>query len=892
MQNPGAPDAPGTSRHRRVQFSGDPILAARFAVPAVPKILIHRPALLERLTAGSAGPLTLVHGPAGAGKTVLTAQWVTAGMAPGTAVWLTVEPGDAPGLFWAYLIEALHRHGIPLSEVGIPTRAEGVDQSLLVRLADALAKTPEPVVLVLDQFDATCAPEITSGLHFVLGHAAGGVRVVLTARSEPLLPLHRYRAAGEITEIRNADLVFTRADACHLLRGHGLQISSAALTLLVDRTEGWAAGLRLSALAMQRSTDPEAFIGDFVADRTAIADYLLTEVLDTLPPQTQTLLLRVCITEQIHPELADILTGRGDGDLTLASLARAHAFVERVDPSPWYRLHPLFAEVLHAHLRHRHPGLEPRLRARAARWFADTGALTAAVTQAAAGNDWQFASDLLIETLTIGRLFTGLDTAQLRRALSRMPANLTGAAPALVRAACRLADHDVEGCEAALACADDYLGDRADPAPHLARSFVGVLAGRAAGDLDVTRKSAADAHRLLREMPQQRRGRHPEITAMVLAGLGAAELDAGHLDRAAGVLTAAVHACGAPGTEQPLCDALGSLALVELLRGQLRRAEQHSRRSLAVAEESALPSDDLIGVSHLVLAGVAVEHDDRAAARTHLDLAAPTVGLVPEPAPAVAAAVIGSRLAAADGDWKGALAIVHSVGAALARRRPADWTLDELAIAESSAHLAHADTRAALHVLDAAPSDRPQHLVARTRALLAARRDDTAALDVLSDLRTAKTAPATIQVQAFLLRARAAADSGHIEEAHRLLRQALGFARPEELWRVFVESGHWVRELLSQEPQLVKEHGWLPARALEHCHPQDAGQRPAAFQPLTEREDQVLRQAAAMLTADEIATALGISTNTVKTHLLSIYRKLGVRRRREAVHRARELGLL
>ncbi|MEE2032229.1 LuxR C-terminal-related transcriptional regulator [Rhodococcus chondri] len=889
MQNREVSDSTDVPRHRRLKFSGDPILAARFAVPTAGRNLVPRPALLERLTAGVQGPLTLINGPAGAGKTVLAAQWVTADDAPGPIAWLTVEPGDTPGLFWAYLIEALHRHGIPLPQVGTPARAEDADQSLLVRLADALANTPDPVVLILDQLDATCAAEITAGLHFVLEHAAGGLRLVLTARSDPLLPLHRYRASGGITEIRNADLVFTRADTRLLLREHGLDLPPSSLTLLIERTEGWAAGLRLSALAMQAGPDPEEFIGEFAADRTAIADYLLAEVLEVLPAETQTLLLRVCITEQIHPELADILTGRRDAAWTLAGLARANAFVERVDGSPWYRLHPLFACVLRAHLRHRHPGLESHLHSQAARWFARSGALATAVTHAAIGGDWQFATDHLVETLALGRLFTGLDTEKLRRVFSAMPENLPGAAPALVRAACRLADHDLADCDSALARADEYLRGCAYLPPRLVRAFLGVLAGRVAGDVDAVRQSAAETDRLLHEIPQRLIEQHPEITVMVLVGLGSAELGAGHLDRAASALDAAIQACGQAGTEQMLCDALGLLALVELLRGRLRRAENHSRRSIALAEESALPPGNPTVPSHLVLAGVATERDDRVNARIHLDLAGYSVGQDLEPTVAVAAAVIGSRLATTDGDWKIALALLHTARASLARRRPAAWTMDELAIAESSVHLAQADVRAALAVLDAAPSDRPEHIVARTRALLAARHDDADALKDLAELRADKNTTATLQVQACLLRARSAVDNGHSEEARRLVRQAFGLARQEGLRRVFVESGPWVRKLLEQDPQLVTGHGWLPAEAPASSH---AAPPLAAIPPLTEREDQVLRQAAAMLTTDEIATALSISTNTVKTHLLSIYRKLGVTRRREAVHRARELALL
>lgn len=410
------------------------MLAARFAVPALPKLRVHRPGLLRRLTAGAQGPLTLVNGPAGAGKTLLAAAWLTDGPAPRATAWLTVEPDDAPGAFWAYVLEALDRHGVKLpTEPGRPTRAEGVDRSLLVRLAEGLAESAEPVVLVLDQFDADCSREITDDLQFVLRNCAGGLRLVLTGRTDSLLPLHRYRAAGELTEIRNADLRFTDAETEVLLHEHGLEISATGLRLLMDRTEGWAAGLRLCALAMQAGVDPEVFVREFAANRTTIADYLLTEVLDAQPPPTQDLLLRACVTDHIHPELADVLTGRDDAAWTLAGLARANAFVEQVEGSAWYRLHPLFAEVLHAHLRHRHPGLEPELHQRAARWLAGSGRLTDAVAQAAAAGDWQFAAGQLVDNLAVDRLFIGLDTEQLGRTFAAMPAGLTGAPRPLSR---------------------------------------------------------------------------------------------------------------------------------------------------------------------------------------------------------------------------------------------------------------------------------------------------------------------------------------------------------------------------------------------------------------------------------------------------------------------------
>ncbi|MFG2335136.1 LuxR C-terminal-related transcriptional regulator [Streptomyces yangpuensis] len=895
----------------------DPMLTARFTAPAVPKTLVHRPELLRRLTAGVQGPLTLINGPAGSGKTVLTAHWAAAGgRAPRPPLWLTVEPDDAPGVFWAYVLEALHRGGVELpAAVGRPTRAEGVTQSFLVRLAAGLAESAQPVVLVLDQFDTAQPPAMTEGLDFVLRHAAGGLRIVLTSRTDSLLPLHRYRAAGEIAEIRQADLRFTHADAEALLGEHRLDLSQDGIRLLLQRTEGWAAGVRLCALAMQRSPDPEAFVRQFAADRTTIADYLLGEVLDAQPPATQDLLLRVCVTDRVHPDLADALTGRDDAARTLAGLARDNAFLEQIDASAWYRLHPLFAEVLRAHLRQRHPGLEQQLQGRAARWLAGTGRLTEAVLQGAAAGDWPFAAGQLVDALAIGRLFTGLESEQLNRAFATLPAEAEGAAPALVGAAARLAVQDLPGYEDMVRRADSHLGPRSGAAARLSRAFLEVLAGRATGDPAATERAAADAERVLGELPAPLVAAHPEVRALLLTALGTVRLGAGRLDGAQSALTAAVEACGGPGTRPgtdpgcepgtepgsepaalypPLCDALGSLALTELMRGRLRQAAAHARASLAVAEQSALPPGRRSGTGHLVLAGVALERDDLPAARSHLDLATATAaaGPRPEPAVAVGAAVIGSRIAVAEGDVEAALAVLtgpRPTGTAPAARA---WAVDELAVAESAAHLARGDTAAALRALDAAPSGRPEHALARARALLAAGRAEPAVRE-LAALPADDGLTLPVRVGACLLRARIAAADGDTGAARRRLAEAVELAGQEEMRRPFAECEPWVRRALREATGPVPAGGSPAGRAAADSRTgSPAEEPPPVVEALSARETDVLRQAARMLSTEEIAAELYVSANTVKTHLKSIYRKLGVTRRSDAVHRAQDLGLL
>ncbi|MEV6011943.1 LuxR C-terminal-related transcriptional regulator [Streptomyces sp. NPDC051976] len=475
------PSGPGGSSRPH-----DPLFAARFLPPRLPRFLVRRERLLDRITAGSRSPLTLIVGPAGAGKTVLASQWATEQARRDKVVWLTIEPTDTSGTFWSYVLEALRRHPIPLPDDLVAPVSETADHAMVARLAAALADLSAPVTLVLDQFDAIKARrEAADQMHFVLRHAAPRLRVVLTTRYDPPLPLHRYRAAGEISEIRNSDLVFDAPAASVLLNRHGLHPAPADLQALLERTAGWAAGLRLSALAMQRSDDPAAFIQQFATDRTSIADYLLTEVLDAQPEASRDLLLRVSVLARVTPDLANTLTGRDDAEWILASLERANAFVEPLGTTRWYRLHPLFAEVLRAHLRQRMPGVEPELHRRAAHWLAADGQCADAAEQAARAGDWAYAAEIIIDDLAIGSLLTGPAAPRLRGAFATMPTDLPGTAPALVTAALCLAGGDGDGCATALRRADVCLAEEGPTATRktFCRAFLGTLCTAPTGDV-------------------------------------------------------------------------------------------------------------------------------------------------------------------------------------------------------------------------------------------------------------------------------------------------------------------------------------------------------------------------------------------------------------------------
>ncbi|MEU4494973.1 LuxR C-terminal-related transcriptional regulator [Streptomyces sp. NPDC023998] len=411
--------------------TGDPLLAAKFSVPAVPGTFVRRKRLLDRLSDAAAGPLTLITGPAGAGKTMLAASWAVGATAPHPVVWLTLEDDDsAPGVFWTYVLAAFRHHRVTLpDDVGSPARADSVDHSWLVRLAAALARLAQPVVLVLDGLDQVPGRDVASGLDFVLNHVGPRLRLVLISRNDPLLPLHRYRTEDRICEIRCADLAFTRHETATLLRRHGLVSSAETVDALTRRSEGWAAGLRLCALAMQRADDPTGFARSFALSQSAVADYLLAEVVEAQPAATQDLLMRTSILNRVHPQLANVLTGREDAAAILAGLTRANAFVEPLGDTPWCRFHPLFTEVLNAHLHSRRPDLEPQLHSLAARWFADAGLMSEAMEHASAAGDWEYAASLILDRLALGGPLTGPDTHRLERLFADMPADLPGAAP-------------------------------------------------------------------------------------------------------------------------------------------------------------------------------------------------------------------------------------------------------------------------------------------------------------------------------------------------------------------------------------------------------------------------------------------------------------------------------
>ncbi len=326
----------------------DSVLTSKITVPALPSWLVPRPRINDAISRGIQGPITVITGPPGAGKTLAMASWSTSRTrGPAPPAWLSVDRYDnSPETFWRHLTAALTRAGAPVHWTGPTCASEGsASRDFLAQLALAAATREHPVVLALDDVHVLANRRPLADLAYVLEHAGNGLRLLVASRTGPLMPLHPFRLSGQLAEIRAGDLAFTSREAGQLMVRYGITLSPPALETLASRTEGWAAGLRLAALAMRDHPDPDQAVQAVDAEDSTILDYLVDEVFDTQPASARDLLMRTSILERVNDELAAELTGDRRAAGMLPALAEANGFIEPLGHG-WYRYHSLFADVL------------------------------------------------------------------------------------------------------------------------------------------------------------------------------------------------------------------------------------------------------------------------------------------------------------------------------------------------------------------------------------------------------------------------------------------------------------------------------------------------------------------------------------------------------------------
>jgi LuxR family transcriptional regulator, maltose regulon positive regulatory protein len=784
--------------------------------------LVRRDRLDAALDRAAEHALTVVAAPAGWGKTVALTAWA----AERAAAWISIGPNHAQ-----------------LSSL------EG-DLDRAMRQACAGGSAP----LVVDDAQLLDSAGVEAIRALV---REGRAPIIVASRCDLDLGLPRLRVEGRLAELRSADLAFTDDELAALLDLLGIELTADRRRQLLSRTDGWAAGIRLAAVAVQASNDPERLLDEFSGDDRVVADYLTDEVLAAQKRDVGDFLLRTSIVDRLDVDLAAALTDRADAAAVLAQLERQGAFVVAIDRRRrCYRYHALFAELLRARLRLEQPSAVPDLHERAADWYRAHGCPDLAVRHALAAGSHARTRQLLAEHW--------LDVIAGGHAAPTIDALEDDLRLTVVAAHAHLAMGDRAGALdrlTALEGADGWVG-----------TLAALLRAHAAHDLAAARRIGAEAI----DGREGATGPCDEVgRALALQLLGASELARGTVEVAADRLEDAAALAAVPGRERLRLDCIGPIAVIDVVRGRLSRAHATASAAVELARRHAWERAPAAGWALAALAAVAWLRGDHAAAERRARAAATGAAADGDVVLGNALRAIRAHLHAARGDEDGARALLHIVRdtqpdprGVLARwleaLGPAPWA--------TSAGDGPAETTGAA--------------MRRLRA-----GDAGGALRLVMELDLARAVHPTVRMSCLLVEA-VARENLHEPGAVAALEQALELSEPEGLLCPFLVAGAPLRDVLRRHAGLCDANAPRLAQILDALPRQREDAAPGPVEPLSERERAVLRLMPTILANSEIAGELFVSVNTVKTHARSIYRKLDVGSRREAVARACDLGLL
>jgi len=775
-------------------------------------------------------------------------------------------------------------------------------EAMVERLLEDLRSLEEPLALVIDDLHELQSPEALRWLELLIARRPAGLRVVLTSRSEAQLNVHRLRLAGELTEIREPDLRFSAREAGELLQASGIEVSPEAVALLHERTEGWAAGLRLAAISLAGHADPEQFVRDFSGSERSVAGYLMAEVLERQPHDVRELLLRTSILDRVTGRLADAMTGQYDSERILLELEDANAFVTALDADrTWFRYHHLFADFLRLELRRTDPASIDALHGMAARWYEQHGLSAEAVRHAQAAADWPYATRLLadsyISLILDGRLQTvaGL--------LAHFPEEAAAG-----------------DAELAIVCAAARL-----------------LAGRP----DETDVYIEVAERLADAVMEERRRRFDLRVASTKLWLARRRVDLAAALEAKREVEAALASQSASDialATDHRAAAVMNIGITELWSLRTNEARRHLEEALSLAQQAERPYLEISCLAHLGIAGPdaggsvldGVDYAEQAVARAEAfgwgeeAIITPALaisgvafmwlgrfdeaerrleradrGLRPQEDPMTTLVVrwatgllrlIQGRLEEALAGLTEAQRLSSQMGKEVRTIEP------QGVILQTQVRMGRAaEASAVLAQLDEDERDRALIRIAAAEIDLA-QDDPEAALEVLIPVIEGSSRAAhstTSLIDALLFVALARARLGDTRATEEAIERALEAAEREGIIIPFAVAP--VGELLERHPRHRTAHAALLAEILDvrsGTSPKPSGGARPASEDLSAAELRVVRFLPSNLKAPEIAAELFVSPNTVRTHLRHIYAKLDAHSRAEAVERGRELGLL
>jgi LuxR family maltose regulon positive regulatory protein len=859
---------------------------AKFRPTTLPDTLIIRPGLQDRLTAGAGQRLTVVVGSAGAGKSVLLSSWAAA-RPPGATSWMSCDKADAnPVRFWTGFIEAPQavEPGFGSDAADLLAMDGAMSADVTASIANDAAKLPAGSAIIVDDFHYA-APAVSETMtDLVQRWPAQTAQLVLASRVDPPLRLQRLRMSGELCEFRDRDLNFSLAEAGDLLAKFGVQVPPADLARLHQRSEGWAAALQMAALSLGAATDPVRAARALEIRSHAIAEYFVAEVLDQQPSEVARFMLDTCVLGELTADACAAVTGRQDAAALLRAIDAAHLFLVALDDDrASFRYHHLVRQLLRAELQARDRAREQALQLRAAEWFESTGDARRAARHYLAARQADRALALLQDRVAADFIHDPVLPP---------PPDLSGVEPSLLAGSpARL-----------LALAIDLLlsGDVARGGEYLdlfERDRLPVepeseLAARLAATRAVRYAMTGQAGEAVREALEVRAIRERtqlsgEWTAAAVANLVRVYAyleDYDAVEREAAWTRATPELAG-PVT---LVALPGGQAVAWLESGRLAQAAEAARAADEQARRLGF-GQHFFAVDYLrALTGLALERRDLDAAE-QLTERALAISERRRPAFEFLALLDRAAIWAARGQLREALDTIQTARHVLAGTGSVLLArADEL---EALLRLSLGDPRTPAELAGQLPGPRRGLLLARI-ALAAA--DHHAARQHLQAVPADELTPRRALVRQILLAA-AAVERGD-PAAGSILAGALETARREGYCNTVITTAPQVTSYLVEHSKSARQDPYtdqLVAAALEvrGTQPAAAGSRPELAQPLTPAELRVL-QLLPTSTYPQIAATLYVSRSTVKTHLRSVYHKLGAASRSEAIERAVDLRLL
>ena len=863
---------------------------------------MSRPGLFDRL--GGSARVCVVSGTAGSGKTVLLQSWIGEAGLAGRAAWVDAGRGVRdPQPFWLSVVAALRATGPGSALVRAVSAAPDLDGWALVeRLLDDLAPLKEQLWLVVDDVHELDADQALRQFELLLMRAPLGLRFVLATRHDLRLGLHRLRLKGELAEVRAGDLRFSLAEAEELFAAAGVNLPGSAVAVLHERAEGWAAGLRLAALAVAGHPDPERFAAGFSGTERTVAEYLLAEVLERQGGRVRRLLLRTSILDRVNGELADLLTGDEGAERVLQDLETANAFVTSLDRErSWFRYHQLFAGLLRLELRRTTPGEVAGLHRAAAGWLAGHGHPAEAIRHVQAAQDWALAARLLAGQWP--GLYLDGQAGAIHELVAAFPAGLAAADAglAVVAAADELARGSLEAAERYLTLAEnglESLPEAGQGQVRLLLAVVRLLLARQRGDLSAVTERAAR----LRDMTEHagsdavQPNLGEELSTLALISLGSTEAWAGASADAKRHLERGVELARRIGRPYLTFSGLGYLATV--LSPSIAAQTDFGRQAIELARHHGWTDDPAYGVACAIQGATLATQGRPDEAEPWIQRAERSVRSETELAASVQIRYVRGMLEQARGRDTEAIAAFQAVEPLAQRVASPPYILPRARARQVLSLVRLGQLRRARQVLDGLSGqdrDHPDIRIAAA-ALQLAEGNPAAALAELVPVLGGPV-PAVVgsrQVTAYALEAAAQDKLGDLTAAESALEHALDLAEPDRVLLPFLLSP--VLALLERHAPHRTTHASLIAEirsllAGTRLVPQPSMPGPLT-EPLSGSEIRVLRYLPTNLTAPEIARELSVSPNTVRTHIKSLYAKLGTHRRAEAVERARALGLL